>query len=520
MIFRNNLVVLAALVLVISAPLVLRPKQDSGGVADRTLVIITPHNESIRQEFGEAFAKHYLEETGQRIRIDWRTPGGTNEIARYLASQYLGAFQNYWIKTLGKPWGAKVRAQFDNPAAGPDREARKAFLESNVGCGIDLLFGGGSYDSMRQAAAGRLVDCGIIRAHPEIFNDRCIPQTRGGEVFWDAQGRWVGTCLSAFGICFNTDALKRLNIEKPPDAWNDLGDPRYFGQVAAANPTQSGSVAKAFEMITQQQIQMLKSLPEEEAVREGWARGLRLIRKIGANARYFTDSATKIPWDVDSGDAAIGMCIDFYGRFQSEAVRKPDGSSRLQFIIPPGGSSVGADPIGVLRGAPHPQLAREFIEFVLSLEGQKLWNWKAGTPRGPAKYALRRLPIRPELYAPQYATHRSDPDVDPFKSEFVYHEEWTAPVFRSIGFIVRVMCIDTHDELRAAWRALIDSRFPPEATALFDDVSVVSYQAACGSMRDTLVSAQKVEEVRLAKTLGDAFRAQYRRVQELAQAGR
>ena len=37
------------------------------------------------------------------------------------------------------------------------REARAAFLASDVGCGIDLFFGGGPYDFARQATAGRLV---------------------------------------------------------------------------------------------------------------------------------------------------------------------------------------------------------------------------------------------------------------------------------------------------------------------------------------------------------------------------
>ena len=500
----------------------LRPKQDLLAGADRNLVIVTPHNEAIRHEFSRAFADYYFKKTGKHVRIDWRTPGGTSEIARYLASQYLGAFQNHWTGKLGHPWDAKVQFEFDNPKAGPDRPARKAFLESNVSCGIDLFFGGGSYDSMRQAGAGRLVDCGIVKAHPELFNESCIPQNRGGEAFWDAQGRWVGACLSTFGICYNTDALQRLGIQTPPASWADLGDPRYYGQVAAANPTQSGSVAKAFEMMIQQQmlLRLSDAMPEPQAVNEGWTRGLRLIQTMGANARYFTDSGTKIPWDVDSGDAAIGTCIDFYGRFQSESVRKPDGSSRLQFLIPPGGSSVGADPVGLLRGAPNADVARDFIEFVLSLEAQKLWNWKVGTPGGPEKYALRRLPIRPELYADQYSPLRSDPGVEPYKNDFVYHEEWTAPVFRGIGFIVRVMCIDSHDELRAAWRALIDAHFPPEATTVFHDVSIVDYEAASGPIREKLQSAQKIEEVRLAKTLSDSFRAQYRHAAELARAGK
>ena len=98
-------------------------------------------------------------------------------------------------------------------------------------------------------------------------------------------------------------------------------------------------------MLLQQQI---AKIPNQN-VADGWTRGLQVIQKIAANSRYFTDSSTKVPWDVQSGDAAAGMCIDFYGRFQSEAVRKPDGSSRLQYVSPAGGSSVGADPPLVTR---------------------------------------------------------------------------------------------------------------------------------------------------------------------------
>src|SRR5205085_9265706 len=126
---------------------------------------------------------------------------------------------------------------------------------------------------------------------------------------------------------------------------------------------------------------------------------------------------------------AAGMTIDFYGRFQSEAVRKPDGSSRLQYTNATGGTSVSVDPIGLFRGAPNPELGREFIAFVMSPEGQKLWNWKVGTPGGPHRYALRRLPILPALYAPEYASLRSDPDVMPYEMSrsFVYLDAWTGP---------------------------------------------------------------------------------------------
>ena len=534
---KGSAPLLIALAAVLLAPIALRTRSDrlSRG-AERTLVVVTPHNEAIRYEFGRAFAAYYHARTGSDVSVDWRTPGGTSEIARYVAGEYLAAFQYYWTHALQRPWSGTVERAFANPRIAIDgtpdedtseQQARRAFLDSKISSRLDLFFGGGAFDFQAQAAAGYLVDSGFVTAHPELFNDRVIPRTVSGEPYWDPAGRWVGTVVSSFGICFNSDALRRLGITQPPTRWNDLADPRYFHEIALANPTQSSSVNKAFEMVVQQQIQQLEqedkvaASDEDFAVREGWARAMQLLMKIAANARYFTDSSTKVSLDVGAGEAAAGMTIDFYGRFQSEAMRRADGSSPMQYADVRGGSSVGVDPIGMFRGAPHPDIARDFIEFVLSPEGQKLWNWKPGTSGGPRHYALRRLPVIPALYAPQFLAFRSDPDVNPyeFAKTFTYHEKWTSPLFRSLAFVFRVMCIDTHDELTTAWRALIDANFPPQASATFSDVSVVDYTAASGPIRDAL-GPKKINEVQLAKKLADHFRAQYRRASELARAGR
>ena len=527
----RQLPLLLALVAVVLGPILLRPKGPGSGSGAQPLVIITPHNESIRSEFGHAFEEQYLARTGKRVRVSWRTPGGTSEIARYVASEYVASFQNHWENTLHQKWSGVVESSFSSskvvPAATPaedtpQQQARRAFLESNVGCKIDIFFGGGAYDFEQQARAGRLVDCGYIRAHPEMFNDKAIPQTLGGEQFWDPKGRWVGSVMSSFGISYNPDALRRLGISEAPKRWVDLGDPRYRGSIALANPTQSSSVNRSFEMLIQQQMQEVQdeagvAVDEVQVKAEGWRRGMRLLMKIGANARYFTDSSTKIALDVEGGEAAAGMTIDFYGRFQSEWVRKPDGSSRLQYTNAVGGTSASVDPIGLFRGAPNAELGREFIAFVMSAEGQKLWNWKVGTPGGPHRYALRRLPVLPALYAPEYASLRSDPDVMPYEMarRFVYHDAWTGPLFRPIAFIFRVMCIDTHEELKDAWGELYKAGFPPEAMAIFEDVSAVDYAAASGKIREAL-GGDKIKEVQLAKELADHFRDQYRRAAEAA----
>lgn len=525
------LLVLLSMVVVVGIPFLLRPQDNLLAKADDTLVILTPHNEAIRFEFTHAFRKFYEERTGRSIRLDWRIVGGTSEIAKYLQSEFFTAFQREWTQA-GRAWTPEVAGAFDNGKiregvgdfTEAQREAREAFLNSEVSIGVDLFFGGGAYDFTQQARAGRLVPSRILQTHPGWFTEASIPQSVSGEEFYDPEGRWIGTCLSAFGIVYNADSIERLGLTELPAGWSDLANPRFYKQVALADPTKSGSAAKAFEMVIQQQMQeRLRATGDlETGLQEGWEAGLQLIQQASANARYFTDAASKVPMDVSLGDAAIGMCIDFFGRFQSEAVRLADGTSRLAYFTPVGGSSVGVDPIGLLRGAPNREAAELFIEFVLSLEGQKLWDFKVGTPGGPVRYALRRPPVRKELYAPEWQQFRSDPKVDPYRdaADFIYHPEWTGPLFRTISFFVRVACLDSHDEQAAAWREMIAAGMPPDALARFSDMSAINYEVARQQIAPVLSSANRIEEVRLARSLAAAFRQQYAEAGAIARAAR
>lgn len=527
------LAVAAILFLIVAVPFLLGPKEDLLARADESLVVVSPHNEAVRREFTLAFLRHYKTKTGRSIRLDWRSPGGTSEIARYLAGEYLAAFENSWKKS-GRRWDARAASAFDDarvalsadPAKdSPEQAARRFFLESNTGIGIDVFFGGGAYDFEIQAAAGRLVPSDVIRNHPDWFREDSIPRTVSGESFYNVDGRWIGACLSSFGICYNSDSLRRLGVSRMAASWEDLTNPVFFRQVALADPTKSGSMAKAFEMVIQQQMQELvrgAGIESEPVLARGWIRGLQIIQAASANARYFTDTASKIPLDVSLGDAAIGMCIDFYGRFQSEAVRVGGRPSRLQYFTPAGGSSVGVDPIGILRGAPNRAAAEEFLAFVLSLEGQKLWNFKIGAPGGPKKYALRRLPVRKELYGPEYAEFRSDPEVQPYEEAklFTYQPKWTAPLFRVMAFIIRVMCLDLHREQGEAWQALVKAKFPREAYRAFTNLDAVDYKTSRTRLKKALESKNRIEEVRLAKELSDRFRAQYREAARLAREGK
>jgi iron(III) transport system substrate-binding protein len=203
---KRSLLILA-LVAIVALPFVLRPKRVAAKKADDTVVIITPHNEAIRFEYARGFADWYHAKTGRTVAIDWRMVGGTSDIARFLESEYSAAFENYWMRQPEKTWSAEIQAGFQNGRLPPDapahvKEARAAFLASNVSCGIDVFFGGGTYDLDRQALAGRLIDSGMLRLHPEWFTEQVIPQRFRGEDYWRADGLWLGTVLRAYGIIF------------------------------------------------------------------------------------------------------------------------------------------------------------------------------------------------------------------------------------------------------------------------------------------------------------------------------
>ena len=106
-----------ALVVTLCAPFLLRPKASvTAKNADATLSVITPHNETIRQEFSRAFTKHMKRTRNQTVHIDWRTPGsGTADLERYLQSEYRANFENYWRNTLHREWNnSEIATNFDN----------------------------------------------------------------------------------------------------------------------------------------------------------------------------------------------------------------------------------------------------------------------------------------------------------------------------------------------------------------------------------------------------------------------
>jgi len=435
--------------ILVAFPFLMRPEEAVHEPASETLVIITPNSAQIKYEFEHAFRRHYKAKTGHDISIDWRSPGGSSDIVRYIDDSFTVAFNRY-AEDHGIAWDDNVHKTFKNKnLKHGENEIRDLFLDSAIGIGIDLFFGGGTYDQSNFAKIGYAVDAHVKDRHPEYFTDEVIPMTFGGEQLYDENGGYYGYCLASFGIAYNPERIREMNLA-PPKNWTDLTSPAYYGTLSLSDPTKSGSITKCYEMIIQQAMQ-------EHGPEKGWAEGFRRIKLMTANARTITDSASKIVSDVSSGEAAAGMCIDFYGLSEAEWTLMTSGKKRLIYQMPQGGSGVSADPIQLLRGAPNRKAAEEFIDFLLSPEGSALWLLKAGVPGGPVKYAQLRPSIRKDLPAKLDPAQMSFPDYRPYEEigGFVYHGEWTGRYFTLIRVLIKCAVLDPADELRAAWQSIL-----------------------------------------------------------------
>lgn len=538
----RGLLYCGAVILILAGPFLLRSGDPRDLMTpDRHLVIVSPHDQRVRAEIGRAFMLLWKEKTGETLDIDWRIPGGSSEIFMLLKSEYLAAFRAL-IESTGGLWSPEIAAGFASASGSKGTvagdQARQQFLASQVGVGIDVLFGGGATDFQQLADAGYLVagdpekGTGIVsirQRHPEWFGEASIPESFAGERYRDTKDRWVGVVLASFGIIYNRDVYRELGALPTPESWSDLADPRLAGHLALADPTKSGSVAKAFELMMQQQMLEIyrrrqaagDQNAEAHAIEEGWIAGLRLIQRLSGNARYFTDSAGKIGLEVARGDAAAGMAIDTYGRTLRDYVRDQHGESRIGYVTPRNGTSLSVDPVALLRGAPNPEVATAFIEFLLSPEGQKLWALKPGAPGGPKNYALRRFPVRRDLYTGEQKQHFADSDTNPYAmvTDFTYHPEWTQVLFPALRFVIRISCVDSHEELARAWHAIARNGMHPEALRVFQDLEGLSFNEVRESVVPVLKQRNKIREMELARQLGHQFRQRYLEAERLATGG-
>jgi ABC-type Fe3+ transport system substrate-binding protein len=361
-----------------------------------TLDLISPHNENIQNEFAWAFSLHHAIEHGQRVELVWwDVGGGGSSIEKYLLNVY----------------------------------------ERADSAKIDILWGGGEFTHMVLAGRGllepmKLAD-DVLANVDERFGGvpmyaEAPPGPDGGK-----RVSWIGSAVSGFGFLYNGGLLNKCKIA-PPRRWEDLGDARFSDLLALADPGQSASAAAAYRMI----------VLSERTWPGGWGKLLGIL----SNAKRFTDSAGAAANSPVLGEAPVATCIDFYG-----VIRVAEAPDELAYVSPPGQTTFSPDPIAILKNPPHPELARRFVDFVMSRRGQALWALPVGQTDGPMRFVLGRQPIRRDVYQ-FYEGKLTESIVNPYRTGQAMEvpEDMEKVDFSVLRQLVLSAAVDNIDGLRAA----------------------------------------------------------------------
>jgi ABC-type Fe3+ transport system substrate-binding protein len=375
-----------------------------------TLDLISPHNENIQNEFKWAFSLHHALAYGQRVELVWwDVGGGGSSIEKYLQNVY---------------------ERSDSP-------------------GIDILWGGGEFPHMALAARGLLEPTPVAEDVLANVDERFGGATMYAEAPPSADGKkrvyWIGSAVSGFGFLYNVGLLNRCGIA-PPRRWADLADGRFADLLAVTDPGQSASAATAYRTI----------VLSGASWQEGWAKLLGIL----SNAKRFTDSAGSAANCPVLGEALLATCIDFYG-----IIRVAEAPDELVYASPPGETTFSPDPIAVLKNPPHPELARRFVDFVMSRRGQALWALPLGAKDGPMRFVLGRQPIRRDVYE-VYQGQMAKNIVNPYRAGTAMEvsKDMQQVNFSVLRQLVLAAAVDNVDGLRSARRKLDSLAADPAAS--------------------------------------------------------
>ncbi len=145
------------------------------------------------------------------------------------------------------------------------------------------------------------------------------------------------------GIMYNQQVLDRYNLPVPK-TYKDLGNPIYKDQIISANPLKS-STANSNTMA------MLQIYGDEAPA---------LWDAINENLLYYSSSSSRIYTLCKKGEFALALALS-----RPALSAKKEGYP-VDFVFPEDGSQIYDNAMALVRGAKHPNLAREFIDYIFS----------------------------------------------------------------------------------------------------------------------------------------------------------
>jgi iron(III) transport system substrate-binding protein len=246
---------------------------------------------------------------------------------------------------------------------------------------------------------GALEEEDLLAELPDEVLDR-VP-----ERFRDPDGRWTGTSGRVRVIAYNTEKLSEAEV---PDSVFDLTDPKWKGKIGFP-PTNASFQA----FVTAMRL----SVGEERTVE--W------LERFAANDPRTYEKNTPVVEAVAAGEIELGLVNHYYLYLVKE--EQPDAAVANHFLeAGDPGALVSVAGAAIIDGTDEEELAQDFVEYLLSDEGQRFYTEEAEE----AEYPLVEGIEQKEGLPPLETLDGPDVELDAFGPEL----EKTLEQLREVGF--------------------------------------------------------------------------------------
>lgn len=172
---------------------------------------------------------------------------------------------------------------------------------------------------------------------------------------YDADKTYFGSKLITTGIAYNSAAAEK------PEHWADLAKPAYADGLIMPSPLYSGAAAYLLSGFT-------------GSAEYGWD----YFDKLKANNSISVRGNGAVLKSVASGEKPYGILVDFM------AMNAKAKGSPVEFVFPSEGVPAVTEPVAILSTAKNVEGAKQFVDFILSDEGQKLALEQGYLPAKPS----------------------------------------------------------------------------------------------------------------------------------------
>jgi iron(III) transport system substrate-binding protein len=181
-----------------------------------------------------------------------------------------------------------------------------------------------------------------------------------GSAYADPDGTYYGTKVLATLIVYNTDLVR-----EPVTSWAELAA-LPNGSLVMPSPSYSGAAAYNLGVVTR-------------SAGLGWA----WYETLAASDVFLTQGNGAVLRTVAGGERPYGVIVDFL------PIRAALQGSPVGVVYPSEGVPVITEPVGIVKGTPNLAAARAFVDFLLSVEGQRV------------AVGMGYMPLRPDVAPPE-----------------------------------------------------------------------------------------------------------------------